>query len=45
LDGAAPSLGDHPALAALSDGLTVGWIDEAWIEAPELPGLGLEIAW
>jgi o-succinylbenzoate synthase len=41
----AAGLGDHPALLALSDGLTAGWIDLAWIEPPEAPGLGLELAW
>lgn len=38
-------LGEHPALHTLSDGLTAGWIDLAWIEPPEAPGLGLELAW
>lgn len=37
-------LGEHPALAALSDGFTTPWIDEAWIAPPEIPGLGLELA-
>lgn len=41
----AVGLGDHPALLPLSDGLTTPWIDLAWIEPPELPGLGLELAW
>lgn len=41
----AAGLGDHPALMPLSDGLTAGWIDLSWIEPPEAPGLGLELAW
>ncbi len=41
----AAGLGDHPALDALSDGLLVGWIDLAWIDTPEMPGLGLELVW
>ncbi len=41
----AAGLGDHPALEPLSDGLFVGWIDLAWIEPPEMPGLGLEVVW
>lgn len=45
LSGIAAGLGDHPALAPLSDTLTTPWIDPTGIEVPELPGLGLEIAW
>ena len=74
LGGRAAGLGEHPALALLSDGLMAGWIDLAWIEPPErpetssdtprrprsppppprasaspsrpeVPGLGLELAW
>jgi o-succinylbenzoate synthase len=37
-------LGEHPALGPLSDGFTTPWIDDAWIAPPELPGLGLELA-
>lgn len=45
LGGEAAGLGDHPALAPLSDGLLAGWIGLGWIEPPELPGLGLDVMW
>ncbi|MFK7989486.1 MAG: mandelate racemase/muconate lactonizing enzyme family protein [Sandaracinaceae bacterium] len=45
IGGSAAGLGEHPALGALSDGLTATWIDLAWIAPPALPGLGLELAW
>jgi len=45
LGGPPPGLGDHPALAPLSDGLAAPWIDLAWIEPPGLPGMSLELAW
>lgn len=41
----AAGLGEHPALDPLSDGLHAGWIDAAWIEPPETPGLGLDVVW
>ena len=41
----AAGLGVHAALAPLSGGVRVGWIDGAWIEVPAQPGLGLELAW
>lgn len=44
IGGDAAGLGRHPALDALSDGLDAPWIDLAWIEPPQLPGLGLELA-
>lgn len=45
LGGPAHGLGDHPALAPLSDGLASPWIDLAWIEPPTSPGMSLELAW
>ncbi len=36
-------LGEHPALLPLSDGLCTPWIDVAWMDPPQLPGLGLEL--
>lgn len=45
IGGAAAGLGDHPALDPLSDGLLAGWIDLGWITPPDMPGLGLELAW
>ena len=45
LGGHAAGLGEHPALAPLSSGLLAGWIGVGWIEPPELPGLGLGVAW
>jgi o-succinylbenzoate synthase len=43
--GEAAGLGEHPALDLLSDGLIAPWIDVGWIEPPDLPGLGLDVAW
>lgn len=45
IGGSAAGLGEHAALEPLSDGLVAGWIDVGWIEPPELPGLGLDVAW
>lgn len=45
IGGAPAGLGEHAALDLLSDGLVAGWIDVAWIEPPELPGLGLDVVW
>lgn len=45
LGGAAAGLGEHAALAPLSSGLMARWIGIGWIEPPELPGLGLDVAW
>jgi len=45
LGGPAAGLGDHAALELLSDGLIAGWIGVGWIEPPDLPGLGLDVAW
>lgn len=45
LGGAAAGLGEHPALEPLSDGLIAEWIGIGVIEPPEIPGLGLDLAW